>query len=169
MPEYGLGSEYSDSWDLNFNSINTTVMSFTVNPNLAYKVTDKWSVGAGMRFLYFDFEQYSLPVVTPYGHRFKNRLKGDNDMKDYGYQVGTKYDLFENFAVGLVYKSMTRVHVKGTSRNHLYSAADPTTAAALIPANPVPRPAPIPAKKQIKNSYSIQYSSFHSCFSSIFS
>ena len=74
MPEYGLGSEYSDSWDLNFNSIDTTVMSFTVNPNLAYKVTDKWSVGAGMRFLYFDFEQYSLPVVTPYGpygHRMR--------------------------------------------------------------------------------------------------
>ena len=131
MPEYGLGSEYSKHWDLSFNSIDTTVMSFTVNPNLAYKVTDKWSVGAGMRFLYFDFEQHSLPVVTPYGHRFKNRLKGDNDMEDYGYQVGTKYDLLDNFAVGLVYKSMTRVHVKGTSRNSLYSAADPATAAAL--------------------------------------
>ena len=131
MPEYGLGSEYSKSWDLSFNSIDTTVTSFTLNPNLAYKVTDKWSLGAGMRFLYFDFEQHSLPVVTPYGHRFKNRLKGDNDMEDFGYQVGTKYDLLDNFAVGLVYKSMTRVHVEGTSRNHLYSAADPQTAAAL--------------------------------------
>ena len=131
MPEYGLGSEYSKNWDLNFNSVDTTVTSFTVNPNLAYKVTDKWSLGAGMRFLFFDFEQHSYPVVTPYDHRFKNRLKGDNDMEDFGYQIGTKYDLFDNFAVGLVYKSMTRVHVKGTSRNSLASVADPVTAAAL--------------------------------------
>lgn len=134
MPEYGLGSEYSRSWDLNFNSIDTTVMSFTVNPNLAYKVTDKWSVGAGMRFLFFDFEQHSLPVVTPYDHRFENRLKGDNGMKDFGYQIGTKYDILDNFSVGLVYKSMTRVHVKGTSRNHLASFADSQTAAALTAA-----------------------------------
>ena len=55
-------------------SVETTMEQFTLNPNLAYKVTDKWSVGAGMRFLYFDFEQYSLPVVTPYGpygHRMR--------------------------------------------------------------------------------------------------
>ena len=134
MPEYGLGSEYSKHWDLNFNSVDTTVMSFTMNPNLAYKVTDKWSVGAGLRFLFFDFEQHSYPVVTPQDHRFKNRLKGDNGMEDFGYQVGTKYDLLENLSLGLVYKSMTRVHVEGTSRNRLASAADPQTAAALAAA-----------------------------------
>lgn len=131
MPEYGLGSEYSGHWDLNFNSIDTTVTSFTVNPNLACRLTDDWSIGAGMRFLFFDFEQHSYPVVTPAGHRFKNRLKGDNGMEDYGYQVGTKYDLRDDLSFGLVYKSMTRVHVKGKSSNRLSSAADPTTAAAL--------------------------------------
>ena len=131
MPEYGLGSEYSKDWDLNFNSVDTTVTSFTVNPNLAYRITDRWSVGGGLRFLFFDFEQHSYPVVTPVGHRFRNRLKGDNGMEDFGYQVGTKYDLLDELSVGLVYKSMTRVHVEGTSRNRLASAADPLTAAAL--------------------------------------
>lgn len=116
MPEYGLGSEYDSDWDLSFNSTETTVTSFTVNPNLAYKITDRWTVGAGLRFLYFDFEQYSHPYVAgPY--RFHNRLKGDNDMKDFGYQVGTKYDLLDNFSVGLVYKSHTLVHVEGKTTN----------------------------------------------------
>lgn len=110
MPEYGLGSEYADTWDLSFNSIDTTVMSFTVNPNLAYRITDKWSVGAGLRFLFFDFEQHSIPVQG-----VRQRLKGDNDMEDLGWQVGTKYDILDNFAVGLVYKSKTDVHVSGKS------------------------------------------------------
>ena len=110
MPEYGLGSEYADAWDLNFNSIDTTVMSFTVNPNLAYRITDKWSVGAGLRFLFFDFEQHSIPASG-----VSQRLKGDNDMEDLGWQIGTKYDLLDNLAVGLVYKSKTDVHVSGKS------------------------------------------------------
>ena len=133
MPEYGLGSEYSKDWDLCFNSIDTTVTSFTVNPNLACKVTDRWSLGAGLRFLFFDFEQHSLPYVprVPAESRFSNRLKGDNGMSDFGYQVGTKYDLLDNLALGLAYKSMTRVHVKGTSRNVLYSTTNPLLAGGL--------------------------------------
>ena len=126
MPEYGLGSEYCGDWDLSFNSVDTTVTSFTVNPNIAYKITDDWSIGGGMRFLFFDFEQHSYPVVTGAGHRFKNRLKGDNEMKDFGYQIGTKYDITDTFSVGLVYKSMTRVQVEGTSRNSsLAASGDP--------------------------------------------
>jgi len=126
MPEYGLGTAYGDDWSLNCNSIETTVQSFTVNPNLAWK-WDDLSVGAGLRWLFFDFEQYSYPStgirnpLSPTGDyaRFRNRLKGDNNMSDMGWQVGTKYDVTEDFAVGLVYKSWTKVHVDGKTNNNL--------------------------------------------------
>lgn len=116
MPEYGLGTAYDDNWALSYNSEETTVTSFTINPNLAWKFGDL-SVGAGLRFLYFDFEQYSSPIVSPAGYRFHNRLKGDNRMEDFGYQVGLKYDLLDNFAVGVVYKSETVVRVRGKTSN----------------------------------------------------
>jgi len=117
MPEYGLGSAYDDNWTLANNSQETTVMSFTVNPNLAWKWGD-FSLGAGLRFLYFDFEQYSMPSIggNP-ALRFNNRLKGDNGMSDLGWQVGAKYDILDNLAVGLVYKSWTVVHVDGKTSN----------------------------------------------------
>jgi len=118
MPEYGLGSAYDDNWTLNFNSTETTVTSFTVNPNLAWKIGDL-SVAGGLRFLYFDFEQYQKPFAgingMPMG-RMNSRLKGDNDMKDFGYQVGLKYDVTKEFSVGVVYKSLTIVRVKGKSQ-----------------------------------------------------
>ena len=120
MPEYGLGTAYDDNWALSYNSLETTVTSFTLMPNLAWKFGDL-SVGGGLRFLYFDFEQYSDPIVgyhPQFGElRFHNRLKGDNRMEDFGYQVGFKYDLFENFAVGAVYKSATVVRVRGKTSN----------------------------------------------------
>jgi len=115
MPEYGLGSSYDDTWELANNSLDTTVMSFTVNPNLAYKITDDWSIGAGPRFLFFDFEQYSRPLTA--AGRFDNRLWGDNRMGDIGWQIGTSYRVFDNFAVGAVYKSSTIVNVKGKTDN----------------------------------------------------
>lgn len=117
MPEYGLGSAYDDDWTLNWNSTETTVTSFTVNPNLAWRRGDL-SIGAGLRFLFFDFEQYQFPWAGAGGRhlgRMSSRLKGDNGMKDFGYQVGLKYDLTEDFAVGVVYKSSTLVHVRGKS------------------------------------------------------
>ena len=123
MPEYGLGSEYDDSWRLNYGSTDTQVQSFTVNPNLAWKATDKLSVGAGLRFLYWDFEQYSRPYsYSPY-YNVGNRLKGDNRMKDFGYQIGLKYDFTDDFSMGLTYKSPTVCHVEGKSQTGGYVAS----------------------------------------------
>ena len=134
MPEYGLGSAYDDSWTMNWNSTETTVISFTVNPNLAWRLGD-FSVGAGLRFLYFDFEQFQFPWAgmggTHFG-RMNSRLKGDNGMKDFGYQVGVKYDVTENFAVGLVYKSPTTVRVKGKSEVSPQSADPVTVGSAAV-------------------------------------
>lgn len=120
MPEYGLGSEYDDGWPLSFGSTKTQVTSFTVNPNLAYKLTDKLSVAAGLRILYWDFEQYSHPYSFNQGYHLNNRLKGDNDMSDFGYQIGLKYDLLDNLSFGLVYKSLTVCHVNGKSETDGY-------------------------------------------------
>ena len=110
--ECGLGSAYDRNWPLVNSSQETTVESFTLNPNLSYAITDRWSVGAGFRFFYFDFEQYSEPMPGAVFHR----LKGDNRLGDWGWQVGTRYRLLDNFAVGAVYKSMINVNVDGKSQ-----------------------------------------------------
>lgn len=120
MPEYGLGSKYNSSWDLAFNSQKTEVTSVTINPNLAYKIGDFLSIGVGLRFLYFDFEQESEPVRG----LVRNRLKGDNEMKDFGWQAGVKWDVVDWFSVGLVYKSQTLVHVDGKIESETYRGSD---------------------------------------------
>lgn len=134
MPEYGLGSAYDDHWTMNYNSTETTVMSFTVNPNLAWKIGDL-SVAGGLRFLYFDFEQYQMPFAGTDGMRFgrmHSRLKGDNDMADFGYQVGLKYDITSDFSVGAVYKSTTLVHVRGKSQVSPASSIDHPLAPTVV-------------------------------------
>ena len=122
--DYGLGTKYSGSSPVNWSAYETTIQGLVLNPNLAYKITDKWSIAAGMRWLYFDFEQYSAPQVPNSGielGRFTNHLKGDNDFRDLGWQIGTKYDITETLSVGLVYKSWIDVGVRGRTRTTVRS------------------------------------------------
>jgi len=128
-PEFGLGTKFSDDWVMNGSTQETTIQSLSFVPNLAYKVTDKWSIGAGLRWLYFDFEQDARPMVAydmsnvnpalPGGVRncgsFKHHLHGDDAFRDFGWQVGTKYDILDNLSAGLVYKSAIDVTVEGKS------------------------------------------------------
>ena len=134
-PDYGLGTAYDDSWPMNFSATETKIQSIVLNPNLAYKITEDWSIAAGPRFLYFEFEQYSRPHVSMGGlgtATFGNRLRGDNEMKDVGWQVGTKYDVTDTFSVGAVYKSWIDTHVRGKTSNTVINpaAGDPGGASA---------------------------------------
>ena len=110
-PEYGLGSAYDSDWDLVNSSEETTVESLTLTPALAYALTDDLSVGLGLRFMWFDFEQLS----QPYPGLIHHRLKGDNHCRSLGWQAGLRYRLTDDFAVGLVYKSPMQVDVDGKS------------------------------------------------------
>ena len=105
--EYGLGTDYGESSPIGWSCTDTLVQGYVLNPNLAYKITDKWSVGVGLRWLYFDFEQYKNLGAMNY------HLYGDNRCESLGWQIGTKYDILDNLSVGLVYKSPINVNVRG--------------------------------------------------------
>ena len=105
--EYGLGTKYDDNAPTAWSSTETTVQGYVLNPNLAYKITDKWSIGAGIRWLYFDFDQRKNLGVMDY------HLNGNNRFESIGWQIGTKYDILDNLSVGIVYKSPIDVNVRG--------------------------------------------------------
>lgn len=135
--EYGLGTKYGTGWSMNWSTTETTVQGYVLTPNVSYGITDDWSVGAGLRWLYFDFEQYSNPIA-PYdfatvGHPefgrqqvgvLRNHLHGDNNFRSLGWQIGTRYRIFDNFAVGAVYKSAIDVHVKGDCKTSVLGYND---------------------------------------------
>lgn len=110
-PEFGLGTSYDDKWAMNWNSVETTVQGFVLNPNLSYAITDWWSLAVGLRWLYFDFEQSSCPQ-NPYGS-LSNRLKANNRFVNFGWQLGTRFKVTGDFSVGAVYKSKIDATVRG--------------------------------------------------------
>lgn len=152
-PEFGLGTHYHQDWPLNWDTRQTQIEGVTFNPNLAYKITDDWSVSAGFRLMYFTFDQYSDRLAIKDGNSYgtvRDHLKGDNGMLDWGWQLSTKYDITKRLSAGVYYKSYIDTKVKGYNhtqvRKYDDSAVGPQVSkgvkaalftAGLTPGNPV--------------------------------
>jgi len=123
-PEFGLGTAYSDSWGLNWNTTETTVEGFVINPNLSYRITEDWSVSAGFRILYFSFDQYSKPLASSGRYQLgqmSTHLKGDNGFADWGWQVSSRYRILDNLSAGIMYRSYIDTKVRGDYSTHVRS------------------------------------------------
>lgn len=143
-PEYGLGSHYHKSWDLNWDTRSTTIKGISFNPNLSYEITEDWSVAAGFRIMFFSFEQYSEPTAAANGAEYgamRSHIDADNNFADWGWQIGTRYKILDNLSVGLLYKSYIDTKIRGTQEMSIrrrdysaaYSQADAMAAAAVAP------------------------------------
>lgn len=108
----GLGADYPGKWPLSWNTVTAEMTSYTINPNIAYRITDNWSVGAGLRCVHMTFNQRRR--LATYGYR-NVELDADNDI-DFGWNIGTLYRVCENFSLGLSYRSQVRCDLEGTSR-----------------------------------------------------
>ena len=118
-PEYGLGTHYHKNWSMAWNTRDTTIEGISFNPNLAYAVTEDWSVSAGIRLMYFSFDQHSDQMAVRDGNSYgtvRDHLKGDNGMIDWGWQLSTRYKITEKLSAGVMYKSLIDCKIKG--ENH---------------------------------------------------
>lgn len=121
--DFGLGSKYDDNWAFKYDSIQTDLEAFTVNPALSYKVTDKWSVAGGLRLTYVMFETTQLRDFNLGNHMgpgYPNlginrmNLSADNISNlGLGFNLGTRYQLTDDISVGIMYRSPLRTRLEG--------------------------------------------------------
>ena len=114
--ENGLGTRYGTDWTLAGDTTETTLMQFTLNPNLAYKITDWWSVAAGLKMSYITFNNKKRPHHGTPGYDLMSELDGDDISM--GYNFGTTFRLFESqdygrLGLGVVYRSQIKHNIKG--------------------------------------------------------
>ena len=112
--EYGLGTKYDNNWALKGDTTETTIQQFTFNPNIAYKITEDWSVAFGARMSYLTFENYKSPY---FGHPLAGdhfgRAHLEGDSFNCGYMLATQYKVLDDLSFGLVYRSRINHRVEG--------------------------------------------------------
>lgn len=100
---YGMGTEFDENWDGKDRGTESMILTFDINPNLAWKVNEKLSVGGGVSLQYAKAELGSGRIVSENGHTINSNVKGDSWA--WGWNVGVMFQPVETVRLGLAYRS----------------------------------------------------------------
>lgn len=94
---YGMGTEYGEGWEGKSRGTESMILTFDINPNLAWKVNEKLSVGGGISL------QYAKAELGMGMGPMQANVKGDSWAR--GWNVGLMFQPVETVRLGLAYRS----------------------------------------------------------------
>lgn len=112
---FGMGTEYDDDWASNQHGISATILTFDLNPNFAFKLSEKFSVGFGASIQYAqaDLKIRKDLLSIPSAGSISGESEIDADSIAWGWNVGMMWSPLENFRVGLSYRSEIKHDAEG--------------------------------------------------------
>ena len=108
---FGMGTEYKDNWAWGNRGISAEVLTFDFNPNVAWKISDKLSLGAGMSIQYASADLKLSPTAPAMPGAFTSEV--DADSIAWGFNVGLMWSPLENLRFGLSYRSRINHNADG--------------------------------------------------------
>lgn len=124
---FGLGFEYPHDWPGRFNIYEVNLTSFSINPNIAWRATDKLSLAAGVEIVNVNLDlkkrgQLAFPSPSNSTPMEIDANIQDADAWGIGGNVAMHYQFNEQWAFGAQYRSPVRVHAYGDMQ---YTMIDP--------------------------------------------
>lgn len=110
---FGMGTEYKDGWAWNNRGISAEVLTFDFNPNVAWRVSDKLSLGAGISIQYAaaDLKMHKSVSLDQYSAEVNSEV--DADSIAWGFNAGLMWSPLENLRFGLSYRSRINHNADG--------------------------------------------------------
>ena len=147
---FGLATEFYQGWAGRYNSYKADITSYSVNPNLALKINDHWSVAGGIEIMMFNVDlrqrldatkifaaQGMLPALAAQGIpttiNDPNTSVMDVDQKlsgqshGFGFNLAVMYEPSEEWGFGATYRSEVKQDIGG----QVHFQKSPTVAALL--------------------------------------
>jgi long-chain fatty acid transport protein len=106
---FGLKTDYDQGWRGNFTALKSEIKTININPSLAYKITDKVSVGAGFSAQKLDAE------LTAFSGAALGNSKLEADDWGWGFNVGMMFQAAPNVRVGATYRSSIKYDLDGSA------------------------------------------------------
>lgn len=116
---FGLSTDYSNNWDQAADGTSAMIKVIDFNPNFAYKLSDKVSLGAGVSFQYVQAKLgFNKTTDNPKTNMGMTHL--DVDGHEWGWNVGLMWTPVDTVRVGLSYRSKVEHTVNGQmTTNHI--------------------------------------------------
>jgi long-chain fatty acid transport protein len=108
---FGLKTEYDVPWRGQLTAIKSEIKTANINPSVAYKVSDKVSIGAGLSAQYLHAELTSCAAVSPTTCPNTTKLKADD--WGMGGNAGISVQATPSLRVGAHYRSKIKYTLEG--------------------------------------------------------
>lgn len=120
---FGLSTIYPENWVGRYFGIRSAIQTTDLNPNVAYRVNNWISVGAGMSAQYLNadltqaIDQNALAGAppSPFGPLPDARLRVHGSDWGWGYNAGVLLEPMQGTNIGLTYRSRIRHTVEGSA------------------------------------------------------
>lgn len=107
---FGLTTEYDGTWAGQVQAIKSDMKTINVNPTLAWRLNEKFSLGIGLNWQYVEAE---LTQATGAGvNPAQATMEGDDT--SWGWNVGMLWDIDPASRLGLAYRSGISHRIEGT-------------------------------------------------------
>ncbi len=108
---FGLKTEYDDDWMGRFQAIKSDLKTINLNPALAFKVSERLSLGAGINYQYAE-ATLTRAVNFGLGGEGQVKVEGEDD-GSWGWNVGAIFSATPDLRVGLAYRSAIAHKLEG--------------------------------------------------------
>ncbi|MDN3488969.1 MULTISPECIES: outer membrane protein transport protein [unclassified Pseudoalteromonas] len=111
---FGLATEFNDDYVAGQIAGETEIVTVNMNASVAYKVSEQFSFGIGLNYIYADATIVRKVGVNPSAPFSTNAVDLEGDDTGYGLNVGLMYQLDENSRFGFNYRTETDITFEGT-------------------------------------------------------
>jgi long-chain fatty acid transport protein len=113
---FGLGNDWGKEWEGRFIATNSELKTFNFNPAVSLRLTPRLAVAGGIDLLYLDATLEKQVRATDLGIPVPDLEIGEKftgDGTGWGFNLGLLFDLTDDLALGISYRSEIEVEVKG--------------------------------------------------------
>ena len=110
---YGMGTDFARKWEGADRGNKSMILTFDINPNVAWKINEKFSVGAGISLQYAKAKLgMGVPMMLGSNPVMVNgTVQGDSWA--WGWNVGMMFQPVETVRLGLAYRSHIAHNAEG--------------------------------------------------------
>lgn len=132
---FGLSTEYKDGWAGRYHALESNVETININPSVAWKVNENFSVGGGISVQYFKAKLTNaidssaicrataalgtcnaLGLAVPGNAATDSYVKLEGDDVSFGFNFGMVFKPNDQATLGLAYRSMIEQNLDGRAK-----------------------------------------------------
>ena len=126
---YGMGTDFDRNWEGAERGNKSTILTFDINPNVAWKINEKFSVGGGLSLQYAKAKLGMAKMgIGQNTYGMNSTVEGDSWA--WGWNVGLMFRPVETVRLGVAYRSHIAHNAEGetTIDTNKLLAGNPETA-----------------------------------------